>query len=828
MANSRLVSAADHFVGSPHSSHGPHNCAVQRNLFRFIVTGLVVFLCVTGFAQQNETIPGRLLIKPMAHLTDAEFSRRLVHHSAFERHSLARTRVRVVNVPEARTDEILRALNQDPDIEFAEKDYVAHACGSLNDPYVASGSEWHLAKIQALDAWSLTAGISNVVIAVLDSGINAAHPDLAGKILPGYDFVNNVSDPVDDFGHGTAVAGTLIAAGNNNVGVAGVSYGCRILPVKVMDAWGSASHSAIAEGIEFAVQKGARIINLSLGGDWSSSTLQNAINYAWSNNVLVVAAAGNNGSTTPQYPGACDHVLAVASSSPDDSRSWFSSYGSYVTIYAPGENIWTTQRDLSNPYGAWSGTSFSSPVVAGVAALVLSLKSSLANEELFDVLKQTSDDLGAPGYDAVFSYGRINALYAVNAVSPVPAEPVSPGYTNVVLPPPPPAQTPEVVPPTIALLSAPPNNARLFTPGIVLAGVAADNVAIDRVELQLNGGPVQIASGTTEWTASLALVPGQNTVRMWSVDLAGNVSTEVIRIFTYVMTARLTTQLIGMGTIVPDLRGRDLEVGKTYRIRAVPGYGQLFAGWSGGINSDSPLLAFTMQTNLSLVANFVPNPFPAVHGMYGGLMVNTNGVTPGNSGSFALAVGRSGLFSGRVMTAGNRSGFTGRFNLAGESLTTVRRGLAPPLTLALHLDLTNGTDRVTGSVSDGNWNSRVVSDRNVFNALFNPAQQAGVRSFILERAQDNAAAAAGMSRISPGGSTNVRGKLSDGRVFATASALARNGDCPFYLSMNHGNEVVIGWLNFPATQSPAASGTVLWVQTGTNSFATMLQAASPQ
>src|SRR6267142_1623630 len=234
-------------------------------------------------------------------------------------------------------------------------------------------------------------GGANTIVAVLDSGITAAHPEFAGRILPGYDFVFNDNDPADDFGHGTAVAGTIVAAGNNGLGVAGVAYGCTVLPVKVMDAWGSASHSTIAQGIEYAVQHGARIINLSLGGDWPSSTLQNAINYAWSNNVVVVAAAGNNGSTVPQYPAACEHVLAVSATTPDDSRASFSTYGNFVTLSAPGVSVWTTQRDLANPYGPWSGTSFSSPIVAGVAALVTSVNPSLSNTQIIDILKQTVD-----------------------------------------------------------------------------------------------------------------------------------------------------------------------------------------------------------------------------------------------------------------------------------------------------------------------------------------------------------------------------------------------------------------------------------------------------
>ena len=234
-----------------------------------------------------------------------------------------------------------------------------------------------------------------------------------------------------------------------------------------------------------------------------------------------------------------------------------------------------------------------------------------------------------------------------------------------------------------------------------------------------------------------------------------------------------------------------------------------------------------MQTNLTLIANFVPNPFPGVRGSYVGLMANTNNVSPNSAGFFAVAVTRSWRFTGRLLLAGQRYGFSGRFDLDGGATVSVRRGLSAPFALKWHLDLVRATDQVTGSVSDGNWTAALAGDRNIFRSIDYPAQQTGLRSFVLERTHDSATVAAGLSRISAGGITTVRGNLSDGRRFATSSALSRNGDCPFYLSLNHGNEVVIGWLNFPSG-SPAASGTVSWVQTGTNAFATTLQASSAQ
>src|SRR5439155_1067035 len=148
-------------------------------------------------------------------------------------------------------------LRNDPAIEFAERDAYAQTAFIPNDSYVVSGTEWHLAKIHAPQAWDFSVGQSNIVIAVLDSGIDAGHPDLSAAVLPGYDFVSDVPNTGDDFGHGTAVAGTIIASGNNAVGVAGVAYGCRILPVKVVNASGYAAYSTVAQGIKYAVDQGA-------------------------------------------------------------------------------------------------------------------------------------------------------------------------------------------------------------------------------------------------------------------------------------------------------------------------------------------------------------------------------------------------------------------------------------------------------------------------------------------------------------------------------------------------------------------------------------------
>ena len=861
----------------------------------------------TGVWAGPRYVPGQILIKPRASLSETNFLGKLRPHGARNRRTLRHSGVRVVAVSEDQAEATLAALQHDPDIEFAERDYLAQAAFLPNDPCVDTGNEWHLANIQAVSAWNFTVGLSNTIVAVLDSGINAAHPDLAGQVLPGYDFLNNTNDTSDDFGHGTAVSGAVVADGNNAIGVAGVAYGARVLPVKVMDSSGFASYSCIAQGISYAVDHGARVINISIAGSSSSATLQGAIDYAWSNNVVIVAAAGNNANNTPQYPAACDHVVGVSATEPDDSLASFSSYGSFVSLSAPGDNIWTTQDSLNDPYGAWRGTSFASPIVAGVAALVVSENPSLSNTQIVSILERSADDLGPAGCDPSFGFGRVNAYRAVSeaalepgalppmlasgpavmlsspadstqfplgATVPVAAvasagtssalitnvllvangeplasftappfnvdwTPVEPGRYALtalavddqgvcVTSPPVWIQVAgqDTKAPSIRIIGGPATGARLPSPAISLAGTARDSSGIDRVEVQVNGGQTQTASGTTNWSAEILLAPGKNVVQVRSVDAAGNVSSEAMRLFTYVVLAPLVLETNGSGKVIPNLDGRLLEVGRTYTAKAVPGSGQAFAGWSGAA-SQSPVLSFIMQSNLVLVANFVTNPFPPVRGGYAGLMADTNGVLPGNSGYFRIAMTGSGLFTGRLFVGGRGFGFHGRFDTAGDASVTVKRGRLNPLALALQVDLADGTEQITGWVTNGGWASGLVGDRNVFNARSNPAQQAGSRAFFLqEEAGAASAAAAGTSVIHRSGATRVRGKLSDGRVFSAGSLLAKNGDYPFYLSLNHGNELVIGWLNFPPTNAPTASGTVLWVRNGTNGFAATLQAAS--
>jgi thermitase len=271
-----------------------------------------------------------------------------------------------LDVPAGRVADAARVLAADPNVAYVERDHVAHAAAiSPDDPGYAA--QWGLAKARVNQAWSAIRGASRVVVAVVDTGVRHM-PDLAGRILPGHDFVNDDEDASDDNGHGTMAAGVIAATGDNGTGVAGVCWYCRILPVKVLDADGSGSYSDIAEGIRYAADRGATIVNLSLGGSDDSQLLRDAVAYAAGKGALVVAAAGNEGRSTPHYPAAIPSVLAVGGVTATDARYPWSNYGSdWVDITAPGCN---PAQTLTGAIAQYCGTSSATPFVAGVAGLL--------------------------------------------------------------------------------------------------------------------------------------------------------------------------------------------------------------------------------------------------------------------------------------------------------------------------------------------------------------------------------------------------------------------------------------------------------------------------
>lgn len=402
-------------------------------------------------------VPGRILVKFKGGVKGEQQLQVHAEQSGRVVAELLRLGVHVVQVPEERMSASLAQYRSNPWVAYAEPDYLAYGEFVPNDPYYAS-NQYGPQKIQADLAWDITTGSPNVIVAVVDSGADFSHPDLQGKLIAGWDFINNDADPTDDQGHGTHVAGIVGAATNNGEGVAGIGYDTKLLVVKVLDASNSGTYSGIAQGIVYAVDHGAAIINLSLGGTSFSQTLLDAVEYAWSHGVLLVAAAGNYASSNPFYPASFEHVMGVAATDANDSRWSSSNYGSYISVSAPGVNVYSTNwnKTSGTGYGYRTGTSMATPHVSGVAALLLAQDPSRSNVQLRSIIESTADDLGAAGWDAYYGYGRLNAYRTVTSGGGAPTPTAMPDPT------PTPTNTPV---PTATLEPTPtPTNTPLPTP----------------------------------------------------------------------------------------------------------------------------------------------------------------------------------------------------------------------------------------------------------------------------------------------------------------------------------------------------------------------------
>lgn len=473
----------------------------QTNPMKTLIVAAITALCMAGSSLASDFVPGRVLVKPSASANENSMHHSLRAAGAREVGRIPQLDVRILEVPEAAEGSVVAALSNNPNFEYAEPDYIATAVATPDDTFYAS-YQWHLPKIGAPAAWDVTTGAAAVKIAIVDSGVQANHPDLGGRVLPGYDFVNNDSDAADDNGHGTAVAGTAAATGNNGAGVAGVAWNVAILPVKVLGTDNTGSYSAIASGINYAADQGARIINLSLGGTTSSRTLQSAVSYAWNKGCVLVAAAGNNSSSAAFYPAAYSQALAVSALNSVDVLPAWSNYGSYVDISAPGENITTTT--YGGGYITISGTSFASPLVAGAAALALSLDPTLSNSAVVSLLTSSADDLGATGYDIYYGAGRLNAAK------------VAAGAVRV----------PDATAPATAVTN-PKDGASITGAKSVSVRVASsDNVGVVKAELYINGKLVaSSASGAFSYNWSTSKIArGKYTLQSKAYDAAGNSS----------------------------------------------------------------------------------------------------------------------------------------------------------------------------------------------------------------------------------------------------------------------------------------------------------------
>ncbi|MBI5871455.1 MAG: carboxypeptidase regulatory-like domain-containing protein, partial [Actinobacteria bacterium] len=385
-----------------------------------ILVGLIIAPAVTNFASEPEDVPqpqeqasfapGRLLVRFQPATDPRDIQQLLTKKGLQAVDEISELGIVTIAVPAGEEEKVANQLSDSPIVENAEVDHVYYALATPNDTFY-EGTQWNLQKINAPTAWDTTTGSVNSVIAIIDTGVDSAHPDLAGKVLPGYNTINESTNVTDVYGHGTHVAGIAAAASNNGLGVAGVAWDSKVMPVKVLSDQGYGYMSDIAEGIIYAVDNGAQVINLSLGAGWSDVTMRDAVNYAYMHNVLVVAAAGNSSNNASFYPASYPHVISVAATDSADAYAYFSTYNANVDVAAPGVAINSTFPQAS--YKSWQGTSMASPHVAGLASLVLSVNGNLTPNQVTQVLENTSVDLGDAGRDDHFGFGRIDAAAAV-------------------------------------------------------------------------------------------------------------------------------------------------------------------------------------------------------------------------------------------------------------------------------------------------------------------------------------------------------------------------------------------------------------------------------
>jgi thermitase len=459
-------------------------------------------------------VPGRILVQFRADVPAQQVRNLIAAARAQWLGEIPQIGVHVLQLPPSASEAaVARAFGQRPEVVFAELDEIL-APGEVkpNDYYYSR--QWHLPKIGASIAWETSTGRQEVIIAILDTGVDGNHPDLASKMVPGWNVYNNNADSSDVYGHGTMVAGTTAAATNNTSGVASVAWNCKIMPIRISDANGYATYSAMASGLTWAADHGARVANISyIASD--SATVASAAKYFQSKGGVVTVSAGNNGAFNAS--GDNPYVLTVSATDSNDMLASWSNTGNNIDLAAPGVYIYTTKR--GGQYGAPSGTSFSAPIVAGAAALVISVRPDLTPSQVQDILKQSADDLGVAGWDSQYGWGRVNVARAVNL-----ALSSAGGMTD--------EQGADTVAPTITILS--PSDGDTVAKNVQVKVDAVDNVAVVKVELYVDGKLTSTSTSapfTVSWNPRKA-ANGLHTLQCKAYDAAGNIgASQVVTVY---------------------------------------------------------------------------------------------------------------------------------------------------------------------------------------------------------------------------------------------------------------------------------------------------------
>lgn len=376
---------------------------------------------VNAASRRSSALPGQLVVKFRQPLSNALVSGFSARYGMRVLKTSSLGAILVQHNPQLSSQQVIQTLKADPAVEYAEPNVTFRTRFVVNDP--RSADQKGLGMIGMGKAWDISLGDPRVVIAVVDTGVDMSHPDLRDKLVPGFNVLSPGQPPQDDNGHGTHASGIAAAATDNRTGIAGTAPRCRIMPIKALNAEGGGDGFGVATGVVWAVDNGAHIINLSLGGEAPQETLERAIKYALARNVSVIVAMGNESTNALRYPASYPGVISVGSVDQTRNLSNFSNYGKWMSVVAPGSQILSTMPMQSvymtsaegymNEYDFMDGTSMAAPMVAGVVALMKSRHPNLTPAEIKARLEGTARDLGAPGFDERFGHGLVDAPRAI-------------------------------------------------------------------------------------------------------------------------------------------------------------------------------------------------------------------------------------------------------------------------------------------------------------------------------------------------------------------------------------------------------------------------------
>jgi thermitase len=630
---------------------------------------------------------GHILVSP-ADPADTEFVNALSSHGGKSLGRLRGMNVHAVSVTEGSEEQVVAALRSNPHVGFAEVDRLVPPAAVYNDQYMTS--EWHLAKINAPTAWDSSTG-RNVTIAILDTGVDGTHPDLAAQMVPGWNFYDNNSNTADVVGHGTTVAGAAAAASNNTIGVASVAGGARLMPLRISDTSGNALYSTMAQAITWAADHGARVVNLSYADAPASSTVISAAQYLRSKGGVMVAAAGNSGTQDNTTPSSA--IMIVSATDHSDLLATFSSYGAYVTISAPGIDILTTA--VGGAYWNCWGTSLATPIVAGAAALVISARPDFTAAQIDSALTSSATDLGATGRDNFFGYGRVNAAAAVaKAIATTSADTTAP---------------------TVSIASP--------TGGTVAGNVAvtvnaSDNVGVTRVDLRVNG--VTVASDTASpyqftWN-STTLPNGSVSLTAVAVDAAGNAGTSApVSVLVSNATTDTTPPTVAITSPTSGTVSGSVPVSVTASDNV--GVTRVDLRVNGTVIASSNVAPYAFTWNTTTVANGTVTLDAVAYDAAGHSTINAVSITVNNvvadttPPTVSIASPTSGTVSGSVTVAINAADNVGvkRVDLRVNGAVVGTTSVSPYKVAWDSTSVANGTVTVDAVAYDAANNSRVAA-----------------------------------------------------------------------------------------------------------------------